>query len=96
MPQLPEIGYLRLKQIIGDPKKGVPALIPVCASSWWAGVKSGRYPKPVKLGPHTTAWPVAAIRALSASTSTVEDPPAGNCAVMSRQRRQKKERPCLP
>lgn len=31
-------------------------LIPVSRSSWWAGVKTGKYPKPVKLGPRTTAW----------------------------------------
>ena len=31
-------------------------IIPVGRSSWWQGVKMGKYPKPVKLGPHTTAW----------------------------------------
>ncbi len=36
--------------------------IPVSRSAWWAGVKSGRFPKPVKLGPRTTAWRVADIR----------------------------------
>lgn len=30
--------------------------IPVSKSTWWAGVKSGRFPKPVKLGPRITAW----------------------------------------
>lgn len=30
--------------------------IPVSKSTWWAGVKSGRFPQPVKLGPRTTAW----------------------------------------
>lgn len=42
---------MRLDAIVGP--KGC---IPVSASSWWAGVKSGRYPQPVKLGPRTTAW----------------------------------------
>lgn len=67
MHQLPETGYLRLKQIIGDPKANppIPAVIPVCKSSWWAGVRSGKYPKPVKLGPRTTVWSVASIRALA-------------------------------
>jgi len=36
----------------------------VSKSSWWAGVKDGRYPKPVKLGPKTTAWKVSDIRNL--------------------------------
>jgi prophage regulatory protein len=30
--------------------------IPVSKSTWWAGVKSGRFPRPVKLGPRITAW----------------------------------------
>lgn len=66
MHQLPEEGYLRLPQIIGNPKADppIPAVIPVCKSSWWSGVKTGKYPKPVKLGPRTTAWRVEDIRAL--------------------------------
>lgn len=60
--QLPETGYLRLPQIIGG--KGHPPLIPVGKSTWWAGVKTGRFPKPVKLGPRITAWKVEDIRAL--------------------------------
>ena len=47
---------LRLWQIVGDPKKNEPPLIPISKSSWWAGVKSGRFPQSVKLGPRTTAW----------------------------------------
>jgi len=42
----------------------VLALIPVSRSAWWAGCKSGRYPKPVKLGPRTTAWRASDIAAL--------------------------------
>ncbi|MEZ2346870.1 helix-turn-helix transcriptional regulator [Terriglobus sp. RCC_193] len=64
MIQLPETGLLRLPQIIGNPKKGIPALIPVSKSAWWAGIKDGRYPKGVHLGPRTTAWTVESVRAL--------------------------------
>lgn len=66
MHRLPETGYLRLPQIVGDPnaEPPIPAIIPISRSSWWAGVKSGRYPKPVKLGPRTTAWSVESIRSL--------------------------------
>ncbi len=66
MSQLPEVGFVRLPQIIGNPKASppVPPLIPVSRSSWWEGVKSGKYPKPVKLGPNTTAWKVEDIRTL--------------------------------
>ena len=58
--QLPQTGFLRLSQIIGNPKAEppIPAVIPVSKSSWWAGCKSGRYPAPVKLGSRTTAWHV--------------------------------------
>lgn len=71
MHQLPETGYLRLPQIIGRPEADppIPAVIPVGKSTWWAGVRSGRYPKPVKLGPRTTAWRVEDIRALIARTA---------------------------
>lgn len=66
MHRLPETGYLRLPQIIGDPTgtPPIPALIPVAKSTWWQGVKEGRFPKPVKLGPKTTAWRVEDIRTL--------------------------------
>ncbi len=46
------------------PREGIPAVIPVCKSKWWQGVKSGRYPQPTKLGPRVTAWRVEDIRAL--------------------------------
>lgn len=66
MRELSEVGYLRLNQIIGDPGRDIPAIIPVGKSTWWAGVKSNRFPKPVKLGPRTTAWRVEDIRELVA------------------------------
>ncbi len=54
--QAVQLGFLRLAQIIGNAKRGIPPLIPVCASTWWAGVRSGRYPQPVKIGRRATAW----------------------------------------
>jgi len=50
---------LRLKSVLAP---GGP--IPVCSSTWWAGVKSGQFPKPVKLGPRITAWRAEDIQAL--------------------------------
>lgn len=73
MNHLPETGYLRLPQIIGDKKAQppVPAIIPVGKSTWWAGVKSGRYPQPVRtLGRRITAWRVEDIRALIHSVAS--------------------------
>lgn len=54
---LPETGLVRLSQIL--------EVIPVSKSTWWAGVKSGRYPQPVyHLGPRITAWKAESIRSL--------------------------------
>lgn len=66
MNNLPETGFLRLKQIIGDKnaKPPIPAIIPVSASTWWAGVKSGTFPKSVKIHARITAWKVEDIRGL--------------------------------
>lgn len=53
---LPISGYVRASTIL--------KIIPVGATTWWNGVKSGRFPKSVKLGPMTTAWKVEDIREL--------------------------------
>jgi predicted DNA-binding transcriptional regulator AlpA len=68
--QLPETGYLRLPQIIGDKNASppIPGLISVAKSTWWNGVRSGRYPAPVRtLGKRITAWRVEDIRELISS-----------------------------
>ena len=57
--RLPEAGFVRLKDIIAP-----HGPIPVSRSTWWAGVSTGRFPAPVKLGPRVTAWRVEEIRAL--------------------------------
>lgn len=41
-------GFMRLKAIL--------AIMPVSKTTWWAGVKSGRFPKPVKISDNITAW----------------------------------------
>lgn len=106
MHQLPDIGFLRLHQIIGKeeitetqakanhernrkaeakarqagrldkhgnpiyprcptrPRPASPGVIPVKKTAWWAGVKSGRYPPPLKLSPRVTVWRVEDIRRL--------------------------------
>ncbi|MCB1518920.1 MAG: AlpA family phage regulatory protein [Hyphomicrobiaceae bacterium] len=55
--KLPQTGFLRLPAIIAP-----NGPIPVSKSTWWAGVKNGRYPKPVKLSTRVTAWRVEDIR----------------------------------
>lgn len=61
---LPATGFVRLRQIIGDPERNITPIIPVSRTTWFEGVKSGRFPKPVRLGPRCVAWRVEDIRAL--------------------------------
>ena len=62
--QLPQQGFVRICQIVGSKSKGIPAILPIGRTSFLNGVKSGKYPKPVKLGERTTAWRVEDIHAL--------------------------------
>ena len=57
--EFPKTGFVRLPSILSP-----NGPIPVSKSTWWAGIKDGRYPKPVKLGPRITAWRVEDIRSL--------------------------------
>ena len=62
---LPETGFVRLSTLL--------QVIPVSKSTWWAGVKSGRYPQPVRtLGLRITAWRVEDIRALIQQAAGVQ------------------------
>lgn len=59
--------YLRLKQIIGDPASSPPIIpiIPVSKTTWWQGVREGRYPQPIRgLGKRITVWRADEIEAL--------------------------------
>jgi predicted DNA-binding transcriptional regulator AlpA len=64
MNQLPETGFMRLPQIIGSAKRGIPPLIPVSKSTWWSRVKEGKYPAGIKMGYKLTVWRVEDVRAL--------------------------------
>ena len=55
----PRTGFVRLSQILAP-----AGPIPVSKSTWWQGVKVGRFPQPLKLGPRTTVWKVEDVRAL--------------------------------
>jgi prophage regulatory protein len=39
---------LRLQQVL--------ELVPLARSTWWAGVRAGHFPAPVRLGPRLVAW----------------------------------------
>lgn len=49
-------GFYRVWDILGDEQRGIKPLIPVKKSTWWEGVRSGRFPASVCLGGKTTAW----------------------------------------
>jgi len=61
---LPETGFLRLPEVL--------KYIPVGKTSWWNGVRVGKYPKSVKLGKRITGWRVEDIRALIAKMNNGE------------------------
>ena len=54
--EIPEAGLLRIWQVL--------KFVPVSRSHWWAGVKEGRYPQPIKLSERVTVWRASDIRAL--------------------------------
>ena len=58
---IPETGYLRLPEVL--------KFYPVSKSTWWAGVKSEKYPAGVKLSERVTAWKAEDIRKLIQSTA---------------------------
>jgi prophage regulatory protein len=47
----PRTGFVRLRSILAP-----NGPIPVGRTTWWEGVRSGRYPAPLKLGPRITVW----------------------------------------
>jgi predicted DNA-binding transcriptional regulator AlpA len=50
-PAFPQTGLVRLREILAP--RGP---IPIGRTTWWEGVKDGRFPRPVKLGPRITVW----------------------------------------
>tara|TARA_X000000950_G_scaffold111197_1_gene140150 strand:+ start:5047 stop:5322 length:276 start_codon:yes stop_codon:yes gene_type:complete len=59
MSEFPKTGFVRIKQILAP-----EGPIPVSKSTWWQGVKDGRFPKSIKLGYGVTVWRAEDIRAM--------------------------------
>ncbi len=57
-PVMPPEGFVRLPVVL--------AVLGIGRSSFLLGVRDGRYPQPVKLGPRISAWRVEDIRAVIA------------------------------
>jgi len=73
MSALPQTGYLRQTQILGNPRRGVHGFIPVSATTWWTWVREGKAPAPLKLGPGLTVWRAEDIRALIAELARQDE-----------------------
>lgn len=52
---LPSTGFIRQKRLI-------PAFVPFSSATLWRKVKSGEFPKPLRLSPRVTAWRVEDVR----------------------------------
>lgn len=52
---LPTVGFVRLSSLL--------PIIPFSRAKVWRDVRDGKFPAPVKLGDHVTAWRVEDIRA---------------------------------
>ena len=48
--------YIREREII--------QILPISRATWWAGVKSGKFPAGIKLSPRVTVWRASDIEAL--------------------------------
>ena len=53
---IPPTGFLRLVQVL--------SIVPLSKTTWFEGVRAGRYPKPVKIGLRASAWRAEDIIAL--------------------------------
>jgi predicted DNA-binding transcriptional regulator AlpA len=65
-PDMQTLAYLRIWQILGDKKANPPVapLLPISRSSFYSGIKSRKYPAPVRLSARVSAWRVEDIRKL--------------------------------
>ncbi len=61
--RIPEAGFLRLAQIIGDARRGLSGVLPMSRTTFYARVKTGEFPKPVKSG-RLSLWRADDIRRL--------------------------------
>jgi prophage regulatory protein len=63
-PIFPKDGYVRIHQIIGKPPE-IPAFLPFGRTTFYALIKSGIAPKPLKVSPRISLWDAAEIRQLA-------------------------------
>ena len=59
--EMPDSALVRESQLVKKPNNPAP-VVPVSAATLWRWVRLGKFPKPMKVGPNTTAWRVADVR----------------------------------
>lgn len=61
---LPETGFIRLPQLIGNPRTDppIPPIIPVKKSTLYMWIQRQEFPAPVRLGERCSAWRVEDVR----------------------------------
>lgn len=71
---IPTIGYLRAVQIIGDPHATppIPAILPVSKTTFYALIRAGKFPKPIKLSRSIAVWPIDVIHKYLAENQNIQ------------------------
>lgn len=67
---LPDTGFIRQAQLVGNKGKGIAGVIPFSPATLWRKVGSGDFPAPIKLSVGITAWKVEDVRAWIAKHSS--------------------------
>lgn len=59
--------FLRASDITRSRRAGAHGILPITTSTWWAWVKAGKAPAPIKLSPGCTVWREADVLAFAES-----------------------------
>jgi predicted DNA-binding transcriptional regulator AlpA len=76
--KLPQTGFVRIRGVLAP-----TGPLPISRSTWWAGVRAGRYPQPIKIGPRITAWSVESIRELIERLASPAEPAPESATALS-------------
>ncbi len=71
-------GFVRISHIIGNASQGLKPIIPVSRATWYAGIKAGKYPKPIRLSEGVSVWRVSDIDALCRQIEQQAQPTTAN------------------
>lgn len=66
--QLPDSSMLNIKEVL--------AVVRISRSSWYAGIKDGKYPAPVHIGPASPRWKLGDVRKVTEGTYKPAEVPA--------------------